>query len=124
MTTFNVQHVADYGSTPLRNQNRRAKAEEDFAHAQAIVAGGLEAARDYARAWYETYSPPRWMNGTEPQRLAMLANHANGALACAKAIVADGRAHYETTIDGERRLIVCTLIPDGSAGAVGYDLWS
>lgn len=102
---------------------RKAGAEADFERAREIVAGGEPAARAYAIEALEEYIA---LNGrghgsikTEAQRARYVKIVARGALGCAKAIMADGRAWYEDK-DG---LVVCTLAADASAGAVGYDRW-
>jgi hypothetical protein len=104
-------------------RERRLKAEADFRNAQQLQAGSRRDAIEYGQAWHETYARRRWARMTEAQRAQVATIVGEGAAACAKKIVADGRAHYAKVIGGRDYLVVCSLIPDASAGPVGYDLW-
>lgn len=97
------------------------KAEETFQMAQQIHAGGRDAADQYALAWHEHYMINRYRYASEPVRREILGRTAAGALACAAAIVERGEPWYIHDAGDGKVLVTATLIPDASAGAVGYD---
>ena len=95
------------------------KAEATFKLAHEIAAGGALAAYNYARKRFAESEPylDRRFTHTEAARKSYIKTVAEGALGCAKSIVADGRAYYYD----DHGLITCTLSADASAGPVGYD---
>lgn len=107
----------------MNSLERIAQAEADFETAIRIVGGDDAAANQWAEKllarYIELNGPHHRHASTEAKRRAFVAHAAQGARECAVKIAADGRAHYRD----EHGLIVCTLVPDGSAGAFGYDRW-
>lgn len=113
---------------PLTSQDAMLDhAKETFSHARQIVDGGMPVAREYARAWLEEYRPNYWAHWNDPETgNAIIARQkvedfARDAFACAKKIVARGKAYYVTkNATGHKVTMTATLIADASAGACGF----
>lgn len=90
-------------------------AEATYDDAKTIAADGLSAALAYARAWKEKHTPDtQWRKGR-------MEDFAKDVYACAKSIVANGKAWWVHSYkNGDEMLIVVSLMADASAGPVGY----
>lgn len=112
MTTFNLP------TYNLDNSIVDAQSVAELVRADAakIVTGGMNTAREYARALYAKRPTQYWHRVEHNRAEQMIERTARDALACAEAIEAKGAAWF---VKGEI-LAVATLTADASAGPVGF----